>query len=196
MHATEVIYYLKANSICKKCPENCDFCRINEKNNKVECISCSRNYSLNPQKECIYCGENWRYCLIDTNSKAKCSSCYNEKFLYENQFITCPNNCIECKIENNQIKCTKCLFYDSVLHPNGTCIYCEGCNGDQCFINDKGEPACKSCNNGYYFLESENKCVKCEELDSVRCKGCKKCELILQQKNMIVKIVLMDILKL
>ena len=169
-------YYLNETSMCAKCPDNCRYCNFSKINNQVECKICENNYALNPKNECISCGDDCENCIIDKNSEITCTKCKNDKFLYENQCLTCPNYCSECKNEKNQIKCTKC-FGNTILHPNGTCIFCDGCNAEECFINDDGEQACKSCKYGYYFLSSENKCVKCEDLDPIRGKGCSECEL-------------------
>ena len=186
-------YYL----IDGKCIESCGYYQINDRDG--ECRSCSdekiglnnckRCQKLNNNEyECIEC--NWNYILsngkclyIEDEEIAICTEIENisseDNPIYS--CINCPsNNYIPFLKEDGAKICLKIEDYPELKNcesgiKNGDNNYiCNKCalNSQLKFDNLFEKNICE-CNDGFYFDNTQKKCIKCSEKDS----GCLKCHI-------------------
>ena len=155
-------------SSCAKCPDNCYECEYNNITKKTECIICYSNYTIDPDKNCAYCGYGCEYCSLDSNLKPICTSCLSGTILNNNQCLNCPNGCSKCKMDEsskfkNEIICTECYF-NYALTPDNKCNLCinitdtgEGCNS--CVYNKTTKKYdCLGCISHSVYVDNLFKC--------------------------------------
>ena len=144
------------NLKCIECEiEGCLKCSKDESGNK-KCTQCVPGYGL----------ENWQCEKCETGcqdcKEKKCINCNYEYTL--NQFgecIPCTQKCKECKLENGEIKCTKC--FEGYFLVNDECNRCT--NSASCSECKDSIDTCSSCTSSS-ILNINNKCEDCGELCS------------------------------
>ena len=149
-------YGLEKGVCSLKCTEGCEKCE------KDQCLNCKKHFYLYNNKICKECDKN---CLECENESGKCTKCTQYSALKENKCEKCSSNCLKCHFDENKNEvCDKCI--EGRYLKNGICENCniEGCA--ECLDNSK----CLFCNNYYYTLNENKKCIKCD-------KGCEKCRI-------------------
>ena len=168
---------------CFKCPDNCFECEYNNITKKTECINCYANYTIDPDKNCSYCGYGCEYCFLDNNLKPICTSCLPGTVLKDNQCLNCPNGCTYCKIDEsskfkNEIICTKCNDNYYTLTPDNKCKNClnisdtgEGCYS--CAYNKTTKKYdCLQCIYNYVYINNLFKCAYNRDYNNIFLYGC------------------------
>ena len=172
-----LFYTIKNHSTCVKCPDNCPYCKYNNKTNKIECLKCEPGYTLNPEKECTKCGNGCEYCTLSDDLTPICTTCFSRKFTSKNKCLICPENCKYC--DNNE-KCTYCK-HGYILLNNGECGKCPlGCN--KCGLKENNDIICLNCDE-HYALKSEKECVYCPNITGEGLLGCSKCRYNQEKQN-------------
>ena len=137
------------NGRCEDCNEACQTCIIE----KDRCQSCKEGYYFY-KLSCLACYERCKTCTSGGNDEANqhCQSCKdNYVFFEENCLEECPEK-----------------YYEVDKH----CVLCNQlCKTAGVNCND-----CTSCIDGYYLLQNEFKCQKCDE-------HCETCENGLSENN-------------
>ena len=169
-------HYTKGDSEkCVKCPENCFSCGYNSENKNLKCYNCDDGYTLNSQGNCVSCGDDCEYCILDSNNNPICLYCkYGVNPNENNNCLQCGNNCESCiKAKDNTIECTKC-YNGYGLKPDKTCEICPT-TCKTCFWKSEKEGfGCSSC----YFskiLGKDDKCISCSESAEIGYEGCNNC---------------------
>jgi hypothetical protein len=172
-------FYLEQG--CKKCPESCKDCYLDQ-NNTLECSSCIAGNYLKEYK-CDPCPDSCKEC---NDTIPDCTLCIRGYYLSGSTCIKCPQGCNECyKSDSNLIECTECgvnYYLDQSV--------CQSCQAfcDTCEINILSILECTLCTPNYYVYEevsgftclskcpneyyaSDTSPPKCEKCDS-RCLTC------------------------
>jgi len=165
------------NNICLSCIKDFYMDRLLSQNNCVK--TCSEGYwPNNANNTCDFCDTKCKLCI----SKEKCQSCRNEFF-----FIQDLNACvINCPINNYySFENISLALNPSSIKINQSLKTCEKC-ALGCLICRDSADNCISCDNGYFFISAQNKCIsKCPEnfypdynlLTCNRCDiSCKSCK--------------------
>jgi len=184
---------------CEICGVYCLKCEGTKSNNN--CLECQNNYILNNGRCVKNCeiGENdrCRKCLEEPGKNYRCELCNDGYYLPEldsdiyyhnSKCQKCPDNCKNCSGKYNESICITCND-GYILNKDGECI--EGCafikvknNCKECKDYDednKPDPKCTECLDGYFFPDGINKCYKCNYLGCHKCIGnitnniCEKC---------------------
>ncbi|BFU25081.1 tyrosine kinase, putative [Entamoeba histolytica HM-1:IMSS-B] len=147
--------YYNYNGECTICPEGCEFCYLNAKQ-QVSCNKCSKGYYKKINNDIILCELTINNCKI--YQEDYCIECENGYYLDNiNECILAPLHCWKYDIDNN--KCTVCDLNTNNI--NGMCLEYEQCeiNNTLGITNEyfKINNYCK------YFDRSSNKCNDCIE---------------------------------
>ena len=170
---------------CQKCTiENCQSCKGTK--NLDECISCGHHTPIYKDDKIISCEYT-----CEEGEKEKCKSCDKEKNVCTscNPGYYIPNddkdinicekcsaeNCTECNGDKNKDICTSCGYYSPYIINNKivSCNFtCETGDGEKCQICDEEKNRCKTCNNGYFLPEDDEKKEKCQKCNIDNCAIC------------------------
>ncbi|KAL4490021.1 hypothetical protein ABPG73_021065 [Tetrahymena malaccensis] len=158
----------RCSAICKTCSDQ-NHCQECKGQNLIPplCYCVQQNYyldtNLNCQKcsqQCNTCAQNQNYCLTCSQGRINPPFCYCNPDLYQNNVSDSILN--QCLPKNCPFKCLTC---DS----NNQCIQCRGdrvfppyCVCSQNYYDDllNQKELCQKCNQGYYFDEQLQKCVR------------------------------------
>lgn len=151
--------------ICKECNQciynDCQTCTDPQLISKG-CLPCPKDYYLNEIGFCSTCDEPYSFIKGEKNGSGLCINCS----FYSSNCEKCNNvSCISCKenyiMDINKL-CTTCVgkYIYTERDGNKTCRTCSDflpdcarCEGNICF----------QCELGFY-LDENNKCVKCKDL--------------------------------
>ena len=188
------------NGICKECNDgnkiqHCASCS-KEKDGEITCKNCFPGFM-----------QNYDTCLNDEDEtgceygiNGRCLQCKNYYALNNNYCYECPEGCLKCKFEKEDLNCQEC-YSGYVLNNQFNCdkcpVGCENCiltNGiETCtsclpgFILNDG--TCDDCLNGCGECDINKKCLHCSmkiegksttlDLNSDTCltceEGCERC---------------------
>ena len=163
-------YFLSDNE-CYECTD----CKEKEENS-CKCLSCTEGKYLE-NNQCKNCSFPCKSCETEPN---RCQTCEDGYYYDHYQCISCHNRCKTCNsgsIGENNHNCQSCKD-EFVFHENNCLNECPEKyyeNNKECFLcnqlcNSTGAHCnnCTSCIEGYYLLENEMNCKKCNE----NCKTC------------------------
>jgi len=140
---------------------------------------CVKNCELGDNDKC-------KKCLEKPGMNYRCEICNDGYYLPElNSDINyhnskcqkCPDNCKICSGKYNEpicIECNngyiskdeKCVEGCSIIKKKYNCKDCKDLDED-----NKPNPKCTECDEGYFFPDGMNKCYKCDDLGCNKCKG-------------------------
>ncbi len=146
---------------CYQCSSDCD---------------CNSGYTLY-NRSCIRCPNNCDSCIYNPEENTnKCSRCSDGYTLdSEGNCISCQTDCKYCQLLGNNINDTICIKCDNnYMMNNGVCQKCKSfCS--QCYYEDnKKEPICSLCQNGYGYDNINNECIDCQSRQETGT-GCRSC---------------------
>lgn len=170
----------KRTGECKKCGENCLYCRTNAD----LCTLCKDGFGFvidssgKPTAECKPCQENCLSCSSDYQTCKLCKDGYglelDDKDIPTGACKPCPDNCELCYYDNKV--CTKCLpTFGHVKNDPNKLGQCQRCIPSLCLDCNDDYTYCSECIHGpgtVYDIDNDGKLTgKCSACPN-NCKSC------------------------
>ena len=157
-------------TICMACPENCQFCYVDEGN--LRCSTCKSGFYINEEKQCRECPTTCDTCYGPTIDK--CTSMKSGYIFDSEKFaiVKCPDGCTDCDPSG---ACSRCIGgYRSepvkdanskpVLKYGQELVSCKPCADKECMfctVDQFGTETCNHCKPEHGPHPYTRQCLKC-----------------------------------
>ena len=143
---------------------NCEKCIV--ENNQFKCIKPYIGYYIDEKGILQKCESSCHNCSLDINNKLKCDQALFDSFIdNDGKSKFCSDvidNCFECQLIDSQLKCNYCKK-DYELSDNKCISIRENYNLTGCeyiLDYDNGSYSCSLCQDDYFLILNQNKCMK------------------------------------
>ena len=166
-------YFIFTNAQFEGClvfssEDKCEYCKVGYEYNSTQksCSICPEGtYSEGGTNKCEFC-YNYNYCssieneeqrkmkcpyYSSTKGSSSCDICSNNKFvdIFHKKCLPCLDNCLECSLNENIVKCTRCSIGFGLDKSQQECIECDESLGE---YSDGTTPCYSQLNNDVFLM--------------------------------------------